>query len=318
MIVPEHCFCTIITLSHATWALALCDSLREQDPALPFVILITDLPVDQTLDLGGRSEVEVLRTGDLTHLPLGMAVATRYADQKDHMRWCMKPVLMQYLHERYEKVIYGDCDLHFYNDPAFIWERLDVVDVLLTPHWRSSRASMDRSNFDLLYVGGLYNAGFIAAHRRGAAPLQAWGENCLEVCFKDFTKGQCDDQAHLNLLPIYFEGVEVLKHRGCNVANWNMVECARTLSADGEVLINDTFPIVFIHYTRTMIDGIVSGVDGLLRPHLDVLLERLAAAGFTRDLIAESEQRLAEKNKEPDTSVRGRLGRAMKRVTGGK
>jgi hypothetical protein len=43
----------------------------------------------------------------------------------------------------------------------------------------------------------------------------------------------------------------------------------------------------------------------------------LLAAGFAKDVIADSEHRLAEKNKEPDTSVRARLGRVVKRVTGG-
>ena len=83
-------------------------------------------------------------------------------------------------------------------------------------------------------------------------------------------------------------------------------------------MINDTFPVVFIHFTRSMIDGIVSGTDGLLMPHLVTLRDRLVQAGLGKDLIAESEQRLAERNAMPDTSVRARLGRAVKRVAGGK
>lgn len=314
----ERCFCTIITRSHLGWAIALADSLRSHDPELPFVILITDVTSAEGVDLGGRSHMEVLLLKDLGHLPLGAAIATKYAEQSDELRWSMKPVLMRHLHARYAKVIYGDCDLHFYSDPAWLWAELDGSDMLLTPHWRSSRATVDRENFDLLYVGGLYNAGFVAAHRRAADALQHWGENCLEVCIKDFTKGQYVDQTHLNLLPVFFEGVKVLKHRGCNVANWNMVECTRTVGADGEVLINGKFPVVFIHFTRSMIDGIVAGIDGALMPHLIVLRDRLLSARFPKDVIADSERRLAEKNAVPDTSVRARLGRAVKRVTRGR
>ena len=313
----QRCFCTIITRSHLAWALALADSLRVWDPDLPFVILVSDLPDGEEPDLGGLEDIEVVRVADLLHLPMGAAIAAKCADRKDHLRWSLKPVLMEYLHLHHAKVIYGDCDLYFYADPAFIWAELDRADMLLTPHWRSSIATVDRPNFDQLYVGGLYNAGFVASHRRGIPALRHWGGNCLEVCFKDFTKGQCDDQAHLNLLPVYFEGVQVLRHRGCNVANWNMVECARTAAADGAVLINGTFPIVFIHFTRSMIDGIVDGTDGLLMPHLRILRDRLLEAGFGRDVIADSERRLAEKNKEPATSVRARLGKAEERATGG-
>lgn len=314
----EKCFCTIITRSHLGWALALCDSLRQWDTALPFVVLVTDVEDASSLDAGGRPGVEFLLLADMNDTELGAAIGTKYAEQSDELRWSLKPVLMLQLLRRYRKVMYGDCDLHFFSDPAWLWKALDKGSVLLSPHWRSATATVDRPNFDLLYVGGLYNGGFVAASQGGEAALQAWGANCLAVCIKDFTQGQYVDQTHLNLLPVYFDGVEVLKHRGCNVANWNMVECARIRNDQGGVFINGTFPIVFIHFTRSMIDGIVSGVDGLLRPHLEVLRDRLLAAGFPKDVIADSERRLAEKNKEPDTSVRGRLGRAMKRVTGGK
>lgn len=311
----EGVFCTIITRSHLAWALILADSLREWDTRLPFAILITDLAPGESVDLGGRQEIEILRLQDLLHIPLGVAIAARYAGMGNELRWCMKPVLMQHLHIRYAKVIYGDCDLHFYADPSFIWAGLDHADVLLTPHWRSSKASVDRDNFDQLYVGGLFNAGFVAAHRRGADALHAWGENCLEVCFKDFTKGQCDDQAHLNLLPIYFEGVEVLRHRGCNVANWNMVECRRTVGPNGTVMINGTFPIVFIHFTRSMIDGIVSGTDGLLMPDLITLRDRLLEAGWPHDVITVSQKRLEAKKTLP-VGLRSRVRSALRRLIG--
>lgn len=318
MTASERCFCTIITRSHLGWALALADSLRQWDSALPFTILITDVDSAEGIDMGGRSNTSIVVLNELMHRPLCRAITTKYAEQSDELRWSMKPVLMAHLLERYTKVIYGDCDLHFYSDPAWLWKELDTSNVLLSPHWRSAVATVDRPNFDLLYVGGLYNGGFVAASRGGVPALDAWAANCAEVCIKDFTQGQYVDQTHLNLLPVYFDGVQVLKHRGCNVANWNMVECAREADVDGTVLINGTYPIVFIHFTRSMIDGIVSGVDGLLMPHLVVLRDRLLAAGFPKDVVAESERRLAEKNAPPDTSVRGRLGRAMKRVTGGK
>lgn len=318
MTASERCFCTIITRSHLAWALALADSLRQWDSAMPFTILITDVDSAEGIDMRGRSNTSIVVLNELMHRPLCRAITTKYAEQSDELRWSMKPVLMAHLLERYTKVIYGDCDLHFYSDPAWLWKELDTSNVLLSPHWRSAVATVDRPNFDLLYVGGLYNGGFVAASRGGVPALDAWAANCAEVCIKDFTQGQYVDQTHLNLLPVYFDGVQVLKHRGCNVANWNMVECAREADADGTVLINGTYPIVFIHFTRSMIDGIVSGVDGLLMPHLVALRDRLLAAGSPKDVIAESERRLAEKNAPPDTSVRGRLGRAMKRVTGGK
>lgn len=291
----EKVFCTIITRSHLSWALALVDSLRQFDPVLPFSILITDadtLAPDATAGLPG---VEILSLKDMVHTGLGRDIATKYTDQPDELRWSLKPVLMLHLHQRYAKVIYGDCDLHFFNDPCFLWRELDDANMLLSPHWRSGRATVDRANFAELFVGGLYNGGFVASSQRASAPLTRWAENCLEICVKDLSNGQYVDQTHLNLLPIYFERIKVIKHRGCNVANWNMVECRRERSTTGEVIINAEFPIVFIHFTRSTIDGIVSGLDGQLMDHVYVLRDRLLTHGHGKDIIFASKERLARK-----------------------
>jgi hypothetical protein len=68
-------------------------------------------------------------------------------------------------------------------------------------------------------------------------------------------------------MPIFFDGVYSLKHRGCNVANWNRLECRREKQVDGTVQINDQYPIVFIHFTKSTITGILTGEDASLMPY---------------------------------------------------
>jgi hypothetical protein len=312
----ERCFCTIITHSHLGWALALIGSLRSFDPDLPFAILITDRDHIAPEELRGIGGVEVVHCKDLRPVGSGARIMERYAHQSDELRWSLKGVLMEHLLQRYEKVIYGDCDLHFFSDPAWLWHELTTSSMLLTPHWRSSDATVDRENFDMLFVDGLYNAGFVGASRSAIPALRRWSANCSVICVKDSTRGQFVDQTHLNVLPIYFDGVQVLKHRGCNVANWNMVECARTATPDGSVLINGMFPVVFIHFTRSMIDGIVSGKDHMLAPHLATLRDRLLQFGFAQDVIEASEARAAAKQATLTPSLGKRLSHALSRLTG--
>jgi hypothetical protein len=77
-------------------------------------------------------------------------------------------------------------------------------------------------------------------------------------------------------MPVYFaDRVGIVNHKGCNVSNWNRVECKRTL-VDGKTLINEAFPIVFIHFTQATINYIVSGEDLLLKPHLESYLNTLS------------------------------------------
>lgn len=312
----ERIFCTIITRSHMAWALALLDSLRQYDAQLPFAILVTDDDGSVRAKAGAISGVEVLSLTDLAYMPLGLGIAERYAQQSDELRWSMKGVLMEHLLQRYQKVIYGDCDLHFFHDPAWLWKGLETSNMLLTPHWRSSSADVDRGNFDLLFVEGLYNAGFVGASRGALNALRLWAANCLAVCVKDGARGQFVDQTHLNILPIYFEGIQVLKHRGCNVANWNTVECARSIDAQGQVLIAGQWPVVFIHFTRSMIDGIISGEDGTLLPHVTTLRDRLLQNGYAQDIIEASQARIAARTAPPKNTLRTRIGAVVRAVRG--
>ena len=60
--------------------------------------------------------------------------------------------------------------------------------------------------------------------------------------------GLFDDQKYLDLVPVIFENVEVVKHRGCNFAGWNCDEVA--LNSKEEVLYIDNDKLVFIHFAQ--------------------------------------------------------------------
>jgi hypothetical protein len=307
-----HTFCTIITASHLPWAIALTRSLRDCGSTAGMSILVVDAVQDTLIKEQG---VELVTLEEMRHSDLGRRICDRYATMPDALRWSLKPVLMKHLLDLYDKVIYLDWDLHFYSDPGFLWNELDGSSVLLSPHWRSSRVSIDRPNFEVLLVGGLFNAGFVGANRAGIPALDHWGENCFDLCIKDFTKAMCDDQHYLNLLPVYFENVGILRHRGCNLANWNMVECERTMGKDGEVLINGEYPVIFVHFTRSTIKGILKGCDPLLRTHLQQLDERLEQVAPGTGLIEKFQALIQAEVDRPTTIGRILKGVGLKRTT---
>jgi hypothetical protein len=307
-----HTFCTIITASHLPWAIALTRSLRDSGSKAGMSILVVDAGNDTQVTEQG---VELVTLEEMRRSDLGRRICDRYATLPDALRWSLKPVLMMHLLDRYDKLIYLDWDLHFYNDPGFLWNELDGSSILLSPHWRSSRVSIDLPNFEALLVGGLFNAGFVGANRGGIPALLHWGENCFDLCIKDFTRAMCDDQHYLNLLPVYFEKVGILRHRGCNLANWNMVECVRTIGKGGEVLINDVYPVIFVHFTRSTILGILKGRDPLLHPHLQMLADRLEQIAPGTGLIAKYQERIQAGVERPTTIDRILKGMGLKKTT---
>jgi lipopolysaccharide biosynthesis glycosyltransferase len=205
----------------------------------------------------------------------------------DKFRWSMKSVFIKHLLEieNYNKVIYVDNDIHFFNDYNFLFDELDNNDILLTPHWSSSNPYLDEKHYSVLYTSGLFNAGFIGVNNNAVKALNWWAFACEYICEKNESKGQYVDQTHLNLFPIYFDNVKILKHRGCNVAKWNQIECKRTLIANGELYINKKYPIVFIHFTKCTIGETINGNDTLLMPYLIGFNDLLKKNGLPVDFV---------------------------------
>ena len=109
---------------------------------------------------------------------------------------------------------------------------------------------------------------------------------CEYACEKDREKGLFDDQIYLNILPVYFENVGIIRHRGCNVANWNQVECRRTIQNDGTVLINGLYPVIFIHFTASTIKGILNGSDSALISYLKIYAKAIKAQSLNIDILS--------------------------------
>jgi hypothetical protein len=274
-------FCTISTLDYMPYVGVLYDSLARFNPGVRLSVFISDVRSVDTVVIKIPSGMRLYGVDDLCAVGIGRKLFEKYyAACMDRFRWTMKPVFLRYLLEcgHAEALIYVDNDICFFNDYGFLFDELDTHDILLTPHWRSSDPQADSMNFLSLYTSGLYNGGFVGVRKHAVSALEWWARACLYVCEKNPSKGQFDDQSHLNLLPIYFDNVKIIKHRGCNVANWNRVECRR-VQKDDTVLINGIDPVVFIHFTNSTIRGIVKGDDAFLGPFLKIYEERLKHYG---------------------------------------
>ena len=85
----------------------------------------------------------------------------------------------------------------------------------------------------------------------------------------------------MDLAPCYFESVHVLKHRGCNVAYWNLHE--RELQADAGCYPVSGVPLVFFHFS-----GVDASAPQVLSRHQNrhVLVPGTALADLVRDYCA--------------------------------
>lgn len=281
MVMHPKIFCTIATLDHMPHVRALHDCLQRWDAGMQLHVFIADAASGRVQVSACPPGIRLYCADELCANGTGRAIFEKYhAACMDTFRWAMKPVFLQYLleHGHGDAVIYVDNDIHFFSDYAFLLDELDGCDIILTPHWRSSDPQADSTNFFTLYTSGLYNGGFVGVTKNALPALAWWASACLYVCEKNTARGQYVDQTHLNLLPVYFDRVKIIKHRGCNVANWNRLECRR-VQRDGTVLINGIYPVVFIHFTHSTIKGIDRGDDALLAPFLQEYCANLKRHG---------------------------------------
>lgn len=264
ILAPVKHLCTISTASHLYKALALADSL-EQGSDFTLHILVVD----------GNGSADNKRCRfwgleDIKRTQPAAGIVSKYFAHKDKLRWSLKPVFMNFLMNDsglgIDKVLYLDNDLFFYNDYSFLFELLNQHSFLLTPHHYRHDPNNHQNWFEANYRVGLYNAGFVGAAKSGTDGLKWWAECCLYRCEKNIFRGLFDDQKYLDLLPVMDGNTHIVRHKGCNVAGWNIDVCKRE-SRNGEVVIDGQYPVVFIHFNDTTIREIIHGNDEHLAPH---------------------------------------------------
>jgi SAM-dependent methyltransferase len=258
-------------MDYIHYALTLNESLLSQNPNVHFKVLISDTKSDLSAVTAYYPNIEFYFVDQLCEDGIAKVIYEKYAaTEMDCFRWSIKPVFICFLlDQNYEQVFYLDCDLHFFASFDFLSNDLDGNGVLLTPHWRSSSPQKDKVNFSILQTSGLFNAGFVGVSKHGRPAMEWWASACVYKCKKAPSEGLFVDQAYLDLLPVYFDNIRIERHRGCNIASWNQIECERIPYGNGEVGIKGGYEIVFIHFTKSTIDAIKFGKDFLLRSYLD-------------------------------------------------
>ena len=93
----------------------------------------------------------------------------------------------------------------------------------------------------------------------------------------------------------------MIRHPGCNIAEWNTEECKRII-VDDRVLINGQYPIIFVHFTRTLMHQILKGFDPLLKPYLEQYIKTFEEDGI----------RLADFDSKLDTHINAGIMRKIK------
>ncbi|MGV1003171.1 MAG: hypothetical protein ACOYEV_00080 [Candidatus Nanopelagicales bacterium] len=151
-----------------------------------------------------------------------------------------------------DKVLYIDPDIWLLRPMSGVLAALDSAAAVLTPHVlapaTTPEAIWDGEVGSLKH--GIYNLGFAGARDcpEGRALARWWADRLRLACWDAPGEGIFTDQKWMNLAPIFFPGVEVLRDPGLNVASWNLN--SRAVTHDEQGYYANGSPLTFFHFTK--------------------------------------------------------------------
>ena len=239
--------CTVIAKNYVAYARVLADSFRAAHPEGVCSVLVVD-DLDGTID-DSQEPFEVLRLDEI-----GLPDAERMAASYDVLEFstAVKPWLLAHLLDRpgVDAVTYLDPDIRVYSSLEEIEQRARRHGVVLTPHFTAPlpRDGRKPSEEDIL-IAGTYNLGFIAVAEgeTTTALLDWWSERLESHCVVDPAAGRFVDQRWIDLAPGLWEGIDVLRDPGYNIAYWNLPSRCLEEGADGYRV--DGRPLRFFHFS---------------------------------------------------------------------
>lgn len=256
-------FCSIISPDFVPFVQCLYSSIARFDSEIELHVLVTS----ETLTVKHvNNKIKFCSLNEIDS-PFLKEIEKKYAGINDYMRWSLKPVFLLHLLNYFERVVYVDCDLFFFNDYSFLFNELETKSILLTPHFGSTDPFQHEEKFMMNFLIGLYNAGFVGASKKGIKTLQWWAAACFYHTENAPSKGYFVDQRYLDMVPVFDENAGIVRHQGCNIGSWNIETYKRNMQVNGTVVINNQYPIIFVHFNHETIKHILNGNDKALQPY---------------------------------------------------
>ncbi|GGZ12807.1 hypothetical protein GCM10007049_00630 [Echinicola pacifica] len=165
----------------------------------------------------------------------------------------VKPYFIDYFFQRFGKdtmVYYIDPDIKVYHDLGYLHEQLGQFDIILTPNLTVLPSKVERGELASLRHG-VFNLGFIGL-RYSEETMKFIDWWCIRLeshCKIDKPRGIFVDQKWVDLAPLFFDSIGLLKHQGCNMAWWNFSE-RNLLQLNGKFYVNNSAQdLIFFHFS---------------------------------------------------------------------
>jgi hypothetical protein len=243
---------TICSNNYLAHAKILGKSLKKHEPGSKFFIFLCD-EKNSEIDYTFIAD-EVIPMHEIE--PQLPSLALKYNIVE--LNTCVKPRIFEYLfiERNADKVIFFDPDIKIFNSISGLYDELESSSIILTPHICTPIPLDHKKPAENHFLNfGIYNLGFIGLRNNAECKkfITWWKERTYNQGYIDVYKGIFVDQLPVNLVPVFFNNVKILQHRGLNMAPWNLHE--RYVSIKNEnYFVNETEELIFFHFSSFKAD----------------------------------------------------------------
>jgi hypothetical protein len=244
---------TICSNNYLSLARALGKSLLSHNPEYTFFIGLVDKLNPEINQY--YQDFEVIPCSEIGLKELD-EMAKKYSIAE--FNTAVKPFYFTYFHERFpdvKQMLFVDPDMLVYDRLTDLDTLHASYDILLTPHILHPMPLDGKNPSEISYLAtGTFNLGFLSLKMSPITRefLQWWSERLKLYCTFDFAKGLFVDQKWVNLVPVFFNSVYIIRNPGYNIAYWNIHE-RKVEWKNGTVRVNNDFPLVIYHFSSVNI-----------------------------------------------------------------
>jgi len=242
--------CTSICANYIPKAKALACSLKEYNPNAVFVLCLVERSIHSSTDDSKLFDfvltAQELGIENFESFMFKYSAVEASTAVKGHL---FKELLRRFPQENH--FVYLDPDILVTGPFTELLEALKNHTIILTPHLCEPEENLDAimDNEIRALKHGVFNLGFLAIRRSDEAErfIDWWSSRLREFCYIDIQGGLFTDQKWINLALCFFN-VFVFKHRGYNVAPWNLSRRRLTQTEGGEFHVGND-PLRFFHFS---------------------------------------------------------------------
>lgn len=242
-------FFTLCSNNYLAHAKSLGDSLLRHNPAACFLIGLVD-QMDSSIDYEKEIGHELV-----SYDSIGFHCLDEMLSYYNIIEFntAVKPYYFEYLFRRFgpaSRILYLDPDIFVYKSLQSLFSLFDVHEILLTPNLISAPEEVDSGELVSLRHG-MFNLGFIGIRptEESMRFVRWWQKRLLKHCVIRKNQGLFVDQKWVDLAPLFFSGIHVVRDPGFNMAWWNLVERKLLQNQDGYYVNDFSKPLHFFHFS---------------------------------------------------------------------